>query len=177
MNIAKIVVVFVSSVVLLVAASRCLPVLAQGTATETISFEINIEPVFVVETQSDEGGDITLGPLLPDGEDAFRTVEVIVHTNRGEPYAIVQQLEQELVSGEGFTFSSEQIRFSASDGINGGRSEVEGLQPLMLAPVVVFSSNVQGDADRFTISYFTSAKRVIPSGGYRARILIYEELQ
>ena len=47
----------------------------------------------------------------------------------------------------------------------------------MMDPVVVFSSNEHGDADRFTISYFTSAKRVIPAGGYRARILIYEELQ
>jgi len=175
--IAKIVAVCVSSMALLAAASMCVPVFADVTATETISFKITIKPVFVVETQSEEGGNITLGPLLPGGEEAFRTAEVIVQTNRGRPYAIRQHLEQELLSERGFIFPSKQIRFAVSDGMSGGRSEVEGRQPLPMTPIVVFSSTAQGDADRFTISYFTDAKRVIPAGSYRARILIEGELQ
>ena len=149
---------------------------AQGTATETIGLEINIEPVFFVESSSEAGGNLELEPAQFGESSASQTATVVIHTNQGRPYRILQRLEQDLLSERGFELSKEQVLFLVSDGIHGGRSEVKSPQPLTTDSVVVFTSSAKGDADQFTILYSsTPSREVVPSGTYRARLFIEEE--
>lgn len=148
------------------------PSRAADTAQETIEFRIQIEPVFHLETDSKQAGIVQLGPLVPGERQALDTARITVHTNRRTPYRIVQYLGQEIMSERGFSF--EKVQYTVSDGLHGGRSEVEGLQPLTTGHTVIFS-NKEGVSDQFTISYSASSDAVIPSGHYRAPIVIEEE--
>ena len=149
---------------------------AQDSASETLAFEIHIEPVFVVESGSEESGNVNLGPLRSD-ETASQTTRVVVHTNRTQPYRITQHLEQNLLSNHGFDLSEEPILFSVSDGLHGGKPEVTGAQALTTEPMVIFSSSPDGAADEFTITYSSASRKLIPAGIYRARLLIEGELR
>ncbi len=150
---------------------------AQGTATETIGMEINIEPAFSVETTADQaGGNIELGPLLPHGS-ATQTAHVIVYTNRGQPYRITQHLKQDFQNEFGAEFDPSGMLFSVSNGLHGGQSEVTDLTPVKNGPTVIFTSNRRGDADEFTITYAAKPKKLIPAGRYRAQIKIEGEIQ
>ncbi len=148
----------------------------QGTATRTIGLEIEVEPAFSVETQV-ETGNAKLGPLSPGGPAATSQVKVIIHTNRGQRYRVIHRMEGELVSDRGFDFPRKGIFYSASDGLNGGKSQVRSRQPLGLKPTPVFSSGRKGEADEFTLSYTAAADQVFPAGNYRARISIEGEVQ
>lgn len=150
---------------------------AQETATEVRELKIQIQPVFYVESDADAGGNIDLESAWAGGGSTSDTVRVKVHTNRGVPYRIVQQLEQDLLSERGHRLSEKQVLFSVSDGLHGGQSEVKGPRALAKDRLVIFTSNRQGDADEFTLSYLNSSKKMVPAGTYRARILIDGELQ
>ena len=139
---------------------------AQGTATETVDFSIQVDPVFVVNSTSDQGGNLEFS--VRPGEAVSRTARVSIRSNTGRPYRILQRLEQPL---------QEPVSFAATDGSRGGRSEVKTPQPLTTDPCVVFVSNPQGESDDFTIDYSVSSKQLIPAGSYRARILIEEEFR
>lgn len=149
------------------------PSRAADTALETIEFRIQIEPVFHLETDSKQAGNVQLGPLVPGDRQALDTARIIVHTNRGRPYRIVQYLGQELMSERGFSLKG-KVLFSVSNGIHGGRSEVDSLQPLTTKQTVILS-NKEGVSDQFTISYFAASEGVNPAGYYRAPIVIEEE--
>ena len=148
---------------------------AAETALETLEFRIQIEPVFRLETDSKEAGNVRLGPVTPGNPQALDTARIIVHTNRGQPYRIVQYLGQEFMSERGFPLKN-NVLFSVSNGANGGISQVSSPQPLTSERVVIFS-NKQGTSDQFTISYFGATDEVIPAGHYRAPIVIEEEVQ
>lgn len=166
-----------SNLVFIVLLLLALPIPARAaeTALETIEFRIQIEPVFHVETDSKEAGNVHLDPVTPgDSAQALDTARIIIHTNRGRPYRIVQYLGQEFMSERGFPLK-ESVRFQVSDGANGGKSEVSSPQPLTSEHIVIFS-NKQGTPDQFTISYSGSTDSVIPAGRYRAPIVIEEEL-
>lgn len=153
------------------------PAHAQGTDRETVHFEIYVDPVFFVETTSNRGGNIELGPLLPNRGPASEIAKIAVHTNTGKAYRIIQQLDQPLISETGVEFPARDISFVASDGMRGGRSEIKSPTPLSSQPTTIFRSNLRGDADEFTITYLIKSKRVIPAGLYRARISVEGELQ
>jgi len=140
---------------------------AQGTATETVGFSIQIEPVFTVNSASEEGGTIDLGPVGPDQSPVSRRAVVSVRSNTGRPYRILQRLEEDP--------GKAQILFSVTDGVNGGRSRVSSPTALTLQPVEIFS-NPQGISDQFHVTYSVSSD-LLPAGEYRARILIEEELR
>lgn len=148
---------------------------AAETALETIEFRIQIDPVFHVETDSKEAGNVQLGPVTPGNPQALDTARVIIHTNRGRPYRIVQYLGQEFMSERGFPLRKD-VLYSVSNGTHGGHSEVSSPQPLTSEHTVIFS-NKEGVSDQFTISYFGSTDKVIPAGRYRAPIVIEEEVQ
>jgi hypothetical protein len=152
------------------------PAVAQGTATETIGIEIQIDPVFVVEVQS-EAGNVILGPLLPGTGTISEKAEVIIRTNRGQPYQVVQRLEERLMSDRGADFALDGVQFFASDGLKGGRSEVRAPKPLAPGPAVLFTSNLRGDADRFSVFYTVSTGPIVPEGNYRGRIQIEGNLK
>lgn len=148
---------------------------AQETATENVQFQIRIQPVFVVETDSEQAGSIQLKTLGVEGVRVSDTARIRVHTNEGKRYRIVQRLEQDPLSERGGQLPEEQLQFSVGEGLHGGQSEVKNPVPLTRDSAVLFSSNEQGDADEFTISYFTAGRELLPAGHYRARILIEEE--
>lgn len=147
---------------------------AAETALETIEFRVQIEPVFHVKSDSKGAGNVRLGPVTPGGRQALDTARIIVSTNRGRPYRILQYLGQEFMSERGFPLK-ESVRFQVSNGINGGQSEAPSPRPLTSERTVIFS-NPRGTSDQFTISYFGSTDGVIPAGRYRAPIVIEEEL-
>ena len=141
---------------------------AAETDLETIEFRIQIEPVFHLETDSKEAGNVRLGPVTPGNPQALDTARIIIHTNRSRPYRIVQYLGQEFMSERGFSLK-DKVLFSVSNGANGGQSQANSPQPLTSERVVIFS-NKQGTSDQFTISYFGTTDEVIPAGHYRAPI-------
>ncbi len=147
---------------------------AAETALETIEFRIRIDPVFHVETDSKEAGNVRLGPVTPGNPQAIDTARIIVRTNHGRPYRIVQYLGQEFMSEGGFPLK-DRVLFSVSNGTQGGQSQVSSPQPLTSERVVIFL-NKEGVSDQFTISYFGTTDKVIPAGRYRAPIVIEEEL-
>lgn len=159
----------------LLAPGATAPALAQGTATETVGFSIQVDPVFKVESTSDQGGNIEF-PLRP-GEPVSRSAQVSVRSNTGRPYRILQRLEQPLLNERGADAADEPVLFTVTDGVHGGRSEVVSPQPLTTQPVILFTSGPQGESDDFTITYSVSSKQLVPAGSYRARILIEEELR
>ncbi len=161
--------------VLLLTACAGLPfAFALDTATQTLHFEVHIEPVFYVESSSEEGGaSIQLGPILPHAGPAVQRAKVVIHANRPGPYQIHQWLEQKLTNEEGEDL--EEIQFVVSDGVEGGRSEIKSPIRLTTDPTILFSS--PGGPDQFTITYSSSAKGIIPSGKYRARIQIEGKLK
>lgn len=154
----------------------CGTLFAQSSAVSTISFEINIEPVFALKQSSREGGNVTLGPVLPGKGTVIGTVDVNISTNQGIPYRITHELESNFMSEKGYILPSEKVRFSVSEGVNGGRSEVMGEQPLAKEKMVIFSSNSRGDGDQFTVTYFVGEQKIIPAGRYRAQINIKEQI-
>ena len=156
---------FLTEVVLLGFAA---PSLAQGTATETVGFSVNIEPVFVVNSSAEGGGNIDLGPVGPGEPPASRVARISVRSNTGRPYRITQRLEQEL-QGE--------ILFTVTDGIHGGKSEASVPTPLTPQPAAIFTSGPEGESDDFTVVYTVSSRRLIPAGSYRARVVIEEEFR
>ncbi len=139
------------------------PTLAQGTATETVGFSIQVEPVFKVESTSDQGGNIEFP--LRIGEPISR------------PPRILQRLEQPLSNEKGADMAEEPVMFTVTDGVQGGRSEVKAPQPLTTQPVVLFTSGPEGASEDFTVTYSVSSKQLVPAGSYRARILIEEEFR
>lgn len=139
--------------------------------------QINIEPTFFVETTTEQGGDVQLGPILPGENPASQNVKVFIRTNQGRPYRVIQKLEQKLLSERGLDFPAEQIQLVVSEGIHGGRSEVKGPRTLPTDTLVIFSSSPDGNADEFTITYLSSSKQVVPAGTYRSRIQIEGELR
>lgn len=150
---------------------------AQGTATETLGFQINVEPVFSVETVSEEAGEVELGPILPGEAPPSKQVRILIHTNTGQPYRVIQKVDQLPVSELGVEFPAQELQFAVSDGIRGGQSQVGGFQPLTPGVTFLFSSTPQGQADQFTITYRSPSQQVIPAGIYRARLAIEGELQ
>lgn len=144
------------------------PVLAQGTATETVGFSVSVEPVFVVNVSAEEGGTLELGPVGPGEPSASRVARVSVRSNTGRPYRIVQRLEQALQS---------ELLFTVTDGANGGRSEVSSPTPLTTQPMAIFTSPPGGGSDDFTILYTVSSRHLVPAGSYRARVIIEEEFR
>ncbi len=151
------------------------PTLAQGTATETVGFSIQVEPVFKVESTSDQGGNIEFP--LRIGEPISRPARVSVRSNTGRPYRILQRLEQPLSNEKGADMAEEPVMFTVTDGVQGGRSEVKAPQPLTTQPVVLFTSGPEGASEDFTVTYSVSSKQLVPAGSYRARILIEEEFR
>ncbi len=152
------------------------PAHAQETARETIQLLIRIDPIFHLETDSKQAGNIELGPIGPDEQQALDTARVIVSSNQERRWRILMGLEQALLSERGFGLE-DGVLFSVSDGANGGRSEVRSPQPLTTTPVVIFTHD-QGKSDRFTISFFSSAspEELTAAGNYSARVVIREEL-
>ena len=144
------------------------PALAQGTATETVGFSVNIEPVFAVNVSAENGGNIDLGPVGPGEPPVSRIARVSVRSNTGRPYRIVQRLEQKL---QGETL------FTVTDGVNGGRSEANSPTPLTSQPVALFASGPGGESDDFTVVYAVSSRHLIPAGSYRARVILEEEFR
>ncbi len=160
---------------LLCAAGSCL---AQGTATETVGFSVNVEPVFVVNSSAEGSGSIDLGPVGPGDPPASRVARVSIRSNTGRPYRIVQRLEQRLQGAGGSDLEEEPILFTVTDGAQGGRSEVRSSTPLTPQPVTLFTSGPGGESDDFTILYTVSpSQRLIPAGNYRARVIIEEEFR
>ncbi len=148
---------------------------AQGTATETIDSELNVEPFFLVTT-SQEGGEVNLGPILP-GEGSFQAeVKVDVLTNTGRPYQVVQKMTGPPVNERGLEFPSSRLQLAVSDGIRGGQSQVKGFQPLAPGITVLFSSTPKGAADQFTITYRSSTEGITPTGSYRTSVGIEGEM-
>lgn len=155
----------------------CPAALAQETATETRELRIHIQPVFYVETDADAEGDVKLSSAAVSGGQYTDTSRVRVHTNSGRPYRVTHRLEQAMLSNRGSALPERQILFTVSDGERGGRSGVTSPQPLTQDPAVIFTSSDRGDADEFTISYFTTSQRMVAAGTYRAKILIDGELR
>ena len=151
--------------------------LAQGTATETVDFTISVEPVFVMNSSSEEGGNIRLGPVGPGESPASGMAAVSVRSNTGRLYRIVQRLEQNLLNERGSDFTEDPVLFTVTDGANGGHSEVKSPAVLTTQPVVLFASGPEGESDDFRIAYSVSSKKLVPAGTYRARVLIEEEFQ
>lgn len=118
-----------------------------------------------------------LGPIVPGTRTVSRKVEVIIRTNCGQPYRVVQRMEERLMSDQGVDLSLDEVRFYASDGQEGGRSEVRAPKPLTPEPVALFTSNARGDADRFSLFYEISNKQMVPEGNYRGRIQIEGNLK
>ena len=150
---------------------------AQGTATETVGFSVNIEPVFVVNSSAEGGGNIDLGPVGPGEPPASRVARVSVRSNTGRPYRITQRLEQALQGDRGSEFGEEPVLFTVTDGRSGGKSEVSAPASLTPQPVTIFTSGPGGESDDFTIVYTVSSRRLIPAGSYRARVIIEEEFR
>lgn len=166
--------------VLAAAALLCVSgsILAQGTATETVGFSVNIEPVFVVNSSAEGGGNIDLGPVGPGDPPTSRVARVSIRSNTGRPYRIIQRLEQKLQSDGGTDLEEEPVLFTVTDGVNGGRSEARAPVPLTPQPVTLFTSGPGGESDDFTIVYMVSpSRRLIPAGNYRARVIIEEEFR
>ena len=153
------------------------PGFAQGTATETVGFSINIEPVFVVNSSAEGGGNIDLGSVGPGEPPASRIARVSVRSNTGRPYRIVQRLEQKLQGDRGSDLGEEPVLFTVTDGAQGGRSEVNSPTPLTPQPVTLFTSGPRGESDDFTIVYTVSSRRLIPAGSYQARVILEEEFR
>ena len=153
------------------------PSLAQGTATETVGFSVNIEPVFVVNSSAEGGGNIDLGPVGPGEPPASRVARVSVRSNTGRPYRITQRLEQRLQGAGGSDLEEEPVLFTVTDGVNGGKSEVKSPAPLTSQPVALFASGPSGESDDFTVIYTVSSRRLIPAGSYRARVIIEQEFR
>ncbi len=152
--------------------------LAQGTATETVGFSVNIDPVFVVNVSAEGGGNIDLGPVGPGEPPASRIARVSVRSNTGRPYRITQRLEQRLQGNGGSDLEEEPVFFTVTDGVNGGRSEVKSPTPLTPEPVRLFTSGPGGESDDFTVVYtVSSSHRLLPAGSYRARVIIEEEFR
>ncbi|PIQ82145.1 MAG: hypothetical protein COV76_05250 [Candidatus Omnitrophica bacterium CG11_big_fil_rev_8_21_14_0_20_64_10] len=151
------------------------PAAAQSSATDTIGFEIEVEPAFFLDLVS-EGGNILVSPMVPDrpASDAMR---VVVRTNRGQPYRILHTLEEPLRGPDGRRIDPGAFLFSASDGLHGGRSRVPHPVPLKSGRSVVFLSNRRGDADEFLLTYTAPGRSVIASGRYRGRVEVEWELQ
>ena len=169
---------FLGVVFFFVFATNPAGALAQGTATETIGFEIAVEPVFFVESAPDQQGNVHIGPVLPGKAGASETVRVVVHSNRGQPYRITQQIEQQFHSDRGSEMTPSDVMFTVtvSDGIHGGRSQIQAPIPVGRDRTVIFVSNPQGDPDEFTMTYITRRSKVLPAGSYRGRIQIDGEL-
>ncbi len=148
---------------------------AQDSDTQTVAFEIEISPAFALDIQTQEGGNITLGPIYPGGQRVLQSLEVNIKTNESNSYRIVQSVQDDFENESGFIFPLEKVRFLVSDGKNGGVSQVTGERSMSKDSTVIFVSNSNGDADLFTISYLVDEKEVIPAGNYRARIDIREE--
>ena len=148
------------------------PAFSQGVASHVLGFEIQVEPVFVVKTDSSTSGGLSIGPLYPGKGSAVETVEVMISTNQGSPYKIFHQLGQPLASDTGFTFPLNRFQFTVSDGKKGGRSLVRDYERVTPHKTVIFSSNHEGDEDRFTISYRVDSQRVIPAGNYSTQLMI-----
>lgn len=165
--------------VLAAAALLCFagPILAQGTATETVGFSVNIEPVFAVNSSAEGGGNIDLGSVGPGEPPASRVARVWVRSNTGRPYRIIQRLEQRLQGSGGSDLEEEPILFTVTDGAQGGRSEVGSPIPLTTQPVTLFTSGPGGESDDFTVVYTVSSRGLIPAGSYRARVIIEEEFK
>lgn len=162
----------------LLAALMLIPAVpaSADTATETVGFSINVEPVFLVTSDSEEGGNIPLGPVGPGGGTSTKSATVSVRTNSGRPYRIIQRLEQKLLNDRGAGVAEEPVLFTVTDGVNGGRSEVRQPAPLTTERTVIFSSD-SGEPDDFRILYTVSSGRMIPAGSYRARVVIEEEMR
>ncbi len=153
------------------------PALAQGTATETVGFSIQIEPVFSLRSRAEQGGTVNLSRSGPEqGASTTRTAVVTVRNNTGRPYRITQRLEQNLVTGSGADLQEGPVYYTVSDGVNGGGSEVKSPVPLTTQLAVVFTSGPKGESDEFRISY-SLARELVRAGQYQARILIEEDLR
>ncbi|MBI4972084.1 MAG: hypothetical protein HZC17_09705 [Candidatus Omnitrophica bacterium] len=148
---------------------------AGGTANQTVYFIITIDPAFSLELKSSEGGNVTIGPVLPNGGTVLQTQEVIIHTNQTSPYRIKQIVQDSFVNERGVTLPLSKVKYTVTNGLNGGSSNASGPTQLTDQETVIFTSNSRGDADRFTISYFVDEKKIIAAGKYHARIDIRGE--
>ena len=153
------------------------PGFAQGTATETVGFSVTLEPIFVVNSSAEGGGNIDLGPVGPGEPPASRIARVSVRSNTGRPYRIVQRLEQRLQGNRESDLGEEAVLFTVTDGIHGGRSEVNSPTPLTPQSVTLFTSGPGGEPDDFTVVYTVSSRRLIPAGSYQARVILEEEFR
>jgi len=154
------------------------PVGAQGTATETIDFLIQVEQGFHIDVSSEEtSGDwVSLGPIVPGGAGEIRRVTVTIRTNAERPYRIVQRVDHPPTNAQGNSLPLAALEYAVSDGVHGGTSQVNGFQPVTPGTTVLFSSGPKGKSDRFTITYRSSSPHILPAGTYRARLNIEGEL-
>ncbi|OGW72452.1 MAG: hypothetical protein A2Y02_01390 [Omnitrophica bacterium GWA2_52_12] len=146
--------------------------------TKSVHVSFAVRPVFIVKTVSSSSGIpiVDFGWVVPS-KDSSQTeiLDVSVATNTVRPYKIYQTAKM-IRSADGIALAGESMRFMASPGREGGRSEAPSYEEFKPGKRLIFSSRPGGGADDFQIFYLLGGAAVLDAGDYYGSMEIDGEL-
>jgi len=131
---------------------------------QAATFQMTITPY-------EGGSDIRFGKITPGVGIVNRELTININTTIGKQYRITETLLDPIVSAEGNSIPDRAVTVYGLSGSNKtGTINISQGIPISRGRDIVYTSNPQGSADTFRISYNLNAPLDTAPGSYRGRI-------
>ena len=131
--------------------------------------KINIESIFSLETQMQQGGNLNFGMFKTGQEKQERSVLLKVRSNLGQPYQVSQLVPRKMTNAEGGVISKDHFLFFA-DKAKTGILSVPVPTPVEEGETVVFTSDRKGTPEEFVLNYVLTVPSGTKAGSYNSEL-------
>jgi len=134
-----------------------------------IPIKLQIESIFYLDTQTDQGSRLYFGTFKNTDEAQSRSVRLTVHSNLGQPYQVTQIVSRRLTSQEGVAVPKEAFTYFGSEGKTGVLSAKTPV-PVPEGESAVFTSDKNGTPESFILSYSLQIPKETKAGSYTSEV-------
>ena len=133
----------------------------------TMDVRVEITPTFRLTIQNVKGGrDLDLGRISKDQLSTSGTLKILVDSNIGTTYRIIQQLTNPLTSQDGMVLDEKDIRLMVSGGKNGSITSTE----ISESPSILYTSSQAGTSEELQLQYQLTPEAEQKAGIYSGNI-------
>lgn len=136
----------------------------------SVPVQVEVEPILYldIETQSGAAG-LSFGRFRSQDEAKEVRVDLKVHTNLGQEYAVSQILPHSLAAQGGHTIGSESLQYYGSEAESGLLTD-QAPVPVREGETIVYRSDSKGSAESFSLNYRLSIPKDTPAGSYNSEL-------
>jgi hypothetical protein len=134
-----------------------------------VPIKVNIESVFSLETQMEQGGNMNFGTFKTGQEKQEKSVLLRVRSNLGQPYQIMQMVPRKMTNAEGGVIPKQNFVFFGANAKTGVLA-VPAPTPVEEGNVVVFTSDKKGTPEEFVLNYLLTIPPDTRAGSYSSEL-------